>query len=288
MARTINQIQSSMLQELNKAKELEGLQVLTDSEKTSLSDLNSTSKVAVWRLFMYVVAVSVWLIEKSFDLLKIEVEKILSLLKPHGANWYREKTLKFQYGYSLKEKDYYDNSALTTLEIKNSKVVKYAAVVEINSKLFIKVAGEKNGERAQLTPEQEEALTLYLKLVRDAGVKIEVVNRKPDLLSLEIDAYYNPLELDSQGARIDGTDNEPLQNGIRQYLKEFEFNGELVLTKLTDHLQTVKGIRMPKITNAMFKYGNQKDWTPINETYQTDAGHMKIEELKINWIARDV
>ncbi|MDB0610684.1 hypothetical protein PL371_02105, partial [Tenacibaculum maritimum] len=155
---------------------------------------------------------------------------------------------------------------------------------------FIKVAGEALGKRIKLPLPQETALIQYIKLIRDAGVKIELVNRDADLLKLEIDAYYNPLELDANGARLDGTDNEPLQNGLRGYLREFEFNGELVLTKLTDQLQKVKGIEMPVVQKAFYKFGNQLEWTKINEVYQSDAGHMKInnEDLIINWIARDV
>lgn len=290
MARDITQIQTDILNKISTSEELNALDVLTDDEKASLTNLTSTSKVSVWRLFVFIVSVSIWSVEKLFDRLKEEIEYLLYLLKPHKPSWYRNKVLAFQFGHTLGEQDYYDNTNLTALEIETAKVVKYAAVVEINSKLFIKVAGEDNGVRIQLPLEQEIALLQYIKLIRDAGVKIELVNRNADLLKLEIDAYYNPLELDANGASLDGSDNEPLQNGLRAYLREFEFNGELVLTKLTDQLQKVKGIEMPVVKHAYYKFGNQLEWTPINETYQSDAGHMKIndEDLTINWIARDV
>ncbi len=290
MARSIEQIQDSILKEIAKSDKLNALDQLTTNEKASLVNLTSTSKVSIWRQFVFVVSISFWTLEKFFDLLKKEVEYLLNLLKPHKPNWYRTKVLAFQFGHQLNEKDHYDNDGLTALEIAQAKVVKYAAVVEINSVLFIKVAGENAGVRIKLPPEQELSLLQYIKLVRDAGVRIKLVNRDADLLKLEIDAYYNPLELDANGARLDGTDNEPLQNGLRSYLKEFEFNGELILTKLTDQLQNVKGIEMPVVKSASYKYGNQVAWTPINETYQSDAGHMKInnEDLTINWIARDV
>ncbi|MDB0600057.1 nucleotidyltransferase [Tenacibaculum maritimum] len=290
MARSIEQIQGVILKEITNSEKLNALDVLTDNEKASLSNLTSASKVSVWRLFVFIVSVSFWTLEKLFDILKKEVEYLLYLLKPHKPSWYRNKILAFQFGHTLGEQDYYNNDGLTALEIQTAKVVKYAAVVEINSKLFIKVAGEALGKRIKLPLPQETALIQYIKLIRDAGVKIELVNRDADLLKLEIDAYYNPLELDANGARLDGTDNEPLQNGLRGYLREFEFNGELVLTKLTDQLQKVKGIEMPVVQKAFYKFGNQLEWTKINEVYQSDAGHMKInnEDLIINWIARDV
>ncbi|SNR16546.1 nucleotidyltransferase [Tenacibaculum jejuense] len=287
MARSINEIQESILEGINSDTELNALEVLTNNEKDSLT---SNSKVSIWRLFVFIISVSFWTIEKLFDTLKLEIEELLYLLKPHKPSWYRKKVLDFQFGHELNEKDVYDNDGLTVKQIEDAKVVKYAAVVEINSILYVKVAGENNTVRTKLTDTQEAALTQYIKLIRDAGVKVVVINRDADLLQLEIDAYYNPLEIDASGARLDGSDNEPLQNKLRQYLKEFEFNGELVLTKLTDQLQQVQGIEMPVIKEAFYKFGNQEDWTPINETYQSDAGHMKIKEenLTINWIPRDV
>ncbi len=287
MARSINEIQESILESINSDTELNALEVLTTNEKDNLT---SSSKVAIWRLFVFVISVSFWTIEKLFDTLKQEIEELLYLLKPHKPSWYRKKVLDFQFGQELNEKDYYDNTNLTVKQIEDAKVVKYAAVVEINSILYIKVAAQQDAIRVRLSDDQEAALIQYIKLIRDAGVKVRLVNRDADLLKLEIDAYYNPLEIDANGARLDGSDNEPLQNKLQQYLKEFEFNGELVLTKLTDQLQQVQGIEMPVIKNASYKFGNQVDWTEINETYQSDAGHMKIntEDLTINWIPRDV
>lgn len=290
MARNITDIQDEILTAIAASDKLNALDVLTTDEKASLTNLTSTSKVSVWRLFVFIVSVAIWSVETLFDRLKNEVDDLLAAQKAHKASWYRTMVLAFQFGHSLGESDTYDNTGRTTLDIENAQVVKYAAVVEINSKLFIKVAGESNGDRIQLPATQEAALLQYIKLIRDAGVPFSLINRPADDLKLEIDAYYNPLELDANGAALDGTDNEPLQTGIRNYLREFEFNGELVLTKLTDQLQQVRGIEMPVIKLAQYKFGNQTTWTAIDETYQSDAGHMKIDDtnLTINWIARDV
>ena len=290
MARKINDIQGEILTEIAASNQLNALDVLTTDEKAQLTNFTSTSKVAVWRLFVFIVAVAIWSVETLFDRLKSEVETLLAIQKAHKASWYRTRVLAFQFGHSLGESDTYDNTGRTALEIATAKVVQYAAVVEINSKLFIKVAGESNGDRIQLPAAQSDALLQYIKLIRDAGVSFSIINRPADDLKLVVDAYYNPLELSASGAALDGSDSEPLQNGIRNYLREFEFNGELVLTKLTDQLQQVRGIEIPVIKAAHYQFGNQTTWTAINETYQSDAGHMKIENtnLTINWIARDV
>lgn len=61
MARTVEQIQNEIL----KAKETEA----------SLNGLNSTSKVAIWRLWVYITAFVIWTLEKIFDEYKKEVSK---------------------------------------------------------------------------------------------------------------------------------------------------------------------------------------------------------------------
>ena len=164
-------------------------------------------------------------------------------------------------------------------------------MTEIDNRVYIKVAGEdNNGIRSTLTDEEELALRQYLALIKDAGVRIVLVNRPADELRLSLDVHYDPLVLDAQGATLDGTNNEPIQDAIRNYLSQLTFDGELTLTALTDQLQQVPGVVIPVINTAHSRYGNVQDWTPINEVYQSDAGHLSIadDDLTIHYIPRHV
>ena len=89
MARTIQEIQEEILN-------------IKQSE-TVLDDLNSTSKVAIWRLWVYITAFVIHTLELIFDTHKSEVSQALKQLKPHTARWYRNKALAFQYGFDLLE-----------------------------------------------------------------------------------------------------------------------------------------------------------------------------------------
>lgn len=60
MARTIQQIQQEIL--TAKAKE------------PALSELNSTSKTAIWRLWTYITAFAIWTLEKIFDQHRKEID----------------------------------------------------------------------------------------------------------------------------------------------------------------------------------------------------------------------
>ena len=110
MARTIEQINNEII----KAKELE----------PALAGLTSTSKVAIWGLWVYITAFVIWTLEKIFDEHKREVSEALSQQKPHTARWYRNKALAFQYGFNLRsETDLFDNTGKSKEEIENSKII---------------------------------------------------------------------------------------------------------------------------------------------------------------------
>lgn len=130
MARTIQEIQAEML----RAKDNE----------PALAELNSTSKVAVWRLWTYITAFVIWTLEKIFDQHRKEISEQIRTQKIFSLPWYRDMALMFQYGFTLVyERDYYDNTGKTDEEISQSKIVKYAAISEIDNVLILKIATEK-------------------------------------------------------------------------------------------------------------------------------------------------
>jgi hypothetical protein len=241
MARTIQEIQTEILDE--KAKHAE------------LDVLNSTSKVSIWRLFVYIISYAIFTLELIFDAHRSEVSSMISELKPHTARWYRNKALAFQYGFDLyPDTDKFRNENHTEEEIESSKIVKYSAVVESDteSRLIIKIAGESNGVLSPITQQQQESFQAYIDEIRDAGVPVTVINYLPDLLHLNITIKRDPLVLDSQGnaiAPINGN-IRPVDNAIAQFLKQLPFNGELVLSSLTDALQLVSGVLDIQIESA--------------------------------------
>lgn len=81
MARTITDIQNEIL--------------TAKQNEPELAELNSTSKTAIWRLWVYITAFVIHTLELIFDKHKSEVSEALRQLKPHTARWYRNKALAF-------------------------------------------------------------------------------------------------------------------------------------------------------------------------------------------------
>lgn len=289
MARNLNEIQASILLKKTQTESLDALEVLTTSEQNTLANLNSTSKVAIWRLWVFIVAFAVFLHEQIFDEHKKEIEALLAAQKIHNALWYKGKALAFQFGFNLGESDVYDNKGVDTQFVLNSLIVKQASVEEVAGRLKIKVAKTVQNALAPLTASELFAFGQYMEKVKDAGTRLDITSRDPDTLKLEIDLYFDPLVLDTLGQRLDGSSNEPVQDAIREFLYKLEFNGELILTKLTDYLQEVEGVEMPVIKEAFTKYANF-GYVEIDETYIAVSGYMILdaENSIINFIPREL
>ncbi|WP_212006505.1 hypothetical protein [Chitinophaga sp. HK235] len=268
MARTIQEIQSQIIDKIASSRELQAL--------------NNISNTSIYRLFVYVVAVCQWTLDQLFDLHKQEVNDLISRMKPHSMKWYAEKAKLFQYGFNLKqESDEYDNTDATTEEITASRVVSFCAIVEQpdgRGVLALRVKAASNqGDLQKLTADQLLAFTTYMNTIKDAGVRLLVSSDPADNLRLRINIYYNPLVLSSNGSRLDGNGPNPVVTAIRNYLKQLPFNGWLVLTYLTDALQQVDGVVIPQILQAEARYGTLP-FKAFDVMYQPDAGYLRIDE----------
>ena len=207
MARSIQEIQNIILQ--------------AKAQEPALESLNSTSKVAIWRLWVYIIAVAIWGLEKLFDQHRSDIDKRLAELKPHTARWYRSKALAFQYGFDLlPDSDKFNNQGHTEEAIEASKIVKYSAVIESKNegRLIVKIAGEQGDTLQPISDAQKQAFAAYLQEIKDAGVRLSVVNYQPDILHLQMKIVYDPLVLDSNGQSIIHA-TKPVEEAIKSYLK---------------------------------------------------------------------
>ena len=271
MARTIQEIQTLILQ--------------AKAQEPALNELNSTSKVAIWRLWVYIIAVAIWSLEKIFDLHRADIGRRLSELKPHTARWYRSKALAFQYGFDLlTDSDKFNNTGHTEEQIEASKIVKYSAVVESpnEGRLIVKIAGEQGEQLHPITDAQKQAFEAYLQEIKDAGVRLSAVNYQPDVLHLQMKIVYDPLVLDSNGQSIIHA-TKPIETAIKDYLKRLPFNGELVLAHLIDELQQAEGVRIPHLVLAQSKHigtnGNYGAFEAIEISKIPTAGYFTIDNF---------
>lgn len=242
----------------------------------NLAGLNSQSKTSIFRLIVFIVAFSIWVLENLFDTHKKEVDDIIEAKMPHRPSWYRTKAKAFQYGFALiTDTDNYDNTGYTDDQVLDSKIIKYAAVTPSAGQILIKIATEAAGVLAPITPEQKASFDVYILEIADCGVKYIVVNHLPDILLLNLQIFRDPLVLDSTGMSIING-NYPVQDAINEYMKELPFNGELVLAHFIDKLQKAEGVVIPHLVNA------ESQAIDINTNEYLDAEPINVKTVPVS------
>lgn len=286
--RNLEEIQTSLLTKKEEVASLSALEVLTTQEKNTTPNLNSNSKVAIWRLWIWIQAFAIWLHEGVFETHVQEINELILLNKIHTSNWYREKGKEFQYGFSLGESDIYDNTGVDESLVIASKIIDQISVQEVAGRLKIKVAKrDAAGALVSLEPSELTAFIQYMQLIKDAGTRLDVFSKEADDLRLVLDIHFDPLVFNSNGERLDGQDNEPVLNAIQGFLYNLEFDGELILMKLGNSLETVEGVEIFDIEEAYTKFAAY-GYSQMNETYISESGYMllDVDNTVINYISR--
>jgi hypothetical protein len=273
MARTIQEIYDVMIAEKQTMAELNALQPNIDSSQTLLTDLTSASRVAIWRLLFFVVAVAIWTNEKLFDELKAWIEIRLSEQRIGNLKWYQKKALEFQYGDMLVMID--DTYKYVTTNITN-QIVKLASVNEVGGQVLVKVANLSAGTPVPLSTPELQAFQNYLNKIKVAGVLVNALSRNADSLKIHYKIYYDPLVLTPSGELISTPGIFPVEDAINNYCKGLDFDGVFVTTYLTDKIQKAIGVINPVFQTGEVKYGSNP-YTVLGDKYNPNAGYLEVD-----------
>ena len=259
---------------------------------------NTWSSVNLFRLVINTVALCIYTHEVYFDNHAADVEEKLLELKPASRRWYAKKIKDFQFGFPLiPETDLFDNTGYTDAQIEASKVIKQVAVIkQINVygrvKLRLKIAGSDGTDIIQLGDDVVTALTAYLDdEAAPAGDHYEVEARPNDHIKMKWKIYYDPLILNAQGGRLDGSASTPVKDAIESFLKDgiIEFSGTYYLIKHIDWVQLVPGVVIPEIVECSANYG-ATPFVPITLEYNPDGGWIRFDDdadLEIEYVAHN-
>lgn len=266
MARTISEIKSAICAEWMGNEDVAKAYGFTKGESFG----SKFSVVSVENLLFYIVAVTSWIVERLIDAHKDEVTTALDSKIPHRAKWYRDKVLDFMKGKTLADDtDVYDTSDMTTDEIEAAKVVKYAAVSEnaSTSILTIKVAGVKDGKKSALDASTKQQLENYLREVKDAGVRINLVNESADRFKCSLSICYDGL-LEAEAVAT------AVLNAVQNYVENLPFNGVYSNMALVDAVQQVSGVKIAEVKNSAIMANGSDSWADIDVRAVPHSGYM--------------
>ena len=268
MTRTIKEIYSEIIVEKESLSSLTDLGYTGDNTELLLQDLNSNSKVAVWRLWAYITAVAIYFHEKLWSLYRAEVEEKLKAI-PGTDAWLVSECKKFQNGDTL---IFNSDGTYSYASLKpEDQVIKRVAVTGNFGASVVKVASqdEEEGPLRKLTAEELTAFQGYLGLIQYAGSSITAVSNDSDQLQFSIEVFHNALvPITTLRANV--------QLAINDYLANLEFNGAFRVIKLIDAIQAVEGVLDVSIHNIEAKADDALTFTSFNRIYEPSSGYFQI------------
>lgn len=268
MARTIAEIYEAIVIEKDNQTSLQSLAPQADSLESFKQDLNSTSKVANWRLFAYLIAVAHWTHEKLWQLFKVELQLMIDAAPTGTTRWYQEQVLAYQYGDNL---TYIDNKYIYPTIDETKQIIKLCSVTERpDSVLVVKAAKlDSSQQPIPLDAQEQAALLGFLQKMKFAGTRLAVVSDTADLLKVVANVYYDPIF----PSAIVKTN---VEIAVNEYIKNLPFDGVFKITHLIDAIQAVEGVTDFVYTAMEAKYGALA-YQPIVRIYNANAGYLAID-----------
>lgn len=247
------------------------------------------SKVSLENIIVYIISFAIRTHELLFDTHRAEVDNIVSQMKPHSLRWYVNKAKLYRAGQSLIDgSDDYDNTGLTDDQIASMQPVKFAAATESeDATVYIKVAGG-GAEKAPISADQFDGLTAYFSEVKDAGVKVSIINEPASKLRIAINVYYNPMVLSPDGVNLQ-TGVIPVVDAIKNYIENLPFNGEFRTSSLVDAVQSAEGVVIPDLA-AVYESYDGINYNVVIVKSTPYAGYYVYEanNVSINYIPYEV
>lgn len=282
MARSIKDIYNQMAAEKAALSSLNGLlpSDTTTAYTNLLSQLSSGSKVAIWRLLMYIVAVGHYIHETYWDYAKQEMEILAQKSIAGNLAWYRSEVNKWQFGHLLLWNNitfryyYADTTSQSAID---SRIIARSACVELFTPDFkgvkIKVAKMVSSELIPLDQNELDSLQAYIDRIKFAGVETDVISQPADILKLTLNVYYQGV-LDSTAVA------SAVELKIKEYISNLDFNGIYYTIKMVDALQMIPGVNDVVVSNSQGKT-YLGSFSSFVKQYEPESGWMILDDDSI-------
>ena len=268
MARTIAEIYDALNTVKGNMGEL-GTYVNNDAEsvdtaKKLVNDVRTAAKVAVWRLWLWIMAVGSWVIENYMDIHEARINSIIATDKPHTLNWYASETKKFQYGHVIAWlNDHYGYALLDEA----AQIVKYSAAIE-NPEGGVTIKAMKVG-RAILAAQELNALKAYWAKWKDAGVALTCISQSVNLIDFSVTIYRNRSILNADNTLIADPTRNAVTDPANAYVESVDFNGTVYMLELIQRIKDQPGIKNVILSHAHIDSGTWSIdglWTVIPDS----------------------
>ncbi|MDD2962578.1 MAG: hypothetical protein PHQ65_07790 [Bacteroidales bacterium] len=281
MARTIQEIYDSLNTVKTNMTELNGYVTesggtVGDNAKNLLLDADSGSKIANWRLWLWVVAVASFVVEGLFDTAKAYIASVVNATRPHTLRWYEQEAKKWQYGHEITwiDDDHYGYLVDDAL----SRIVTDVAATEADDgSLTIKAVKRASGFPVALATHELQSFTAFWARWKDAGVRVAIVSQNPNVLDIQAVVLRDRLVLAEDGTLIRDSSVNTLQVALDTWLNNLQFNGVIRITDIEQAAKTAEGIIDFSITFLWIADYTETSWQQVAREVVPSSGFAVID-----------
>lgn len=270
------------------------IQQMDDAQagEPGLSQLNSPSQSAIYRLWKYITSQVIQYFEQLVDLKKDDLNQIVAKSAVPSDAWLKAKVLEFQYDSTGANPQVIQliNFVPSYNPVDETKRIITRCSVKTTAARTVTVKVAKNDNPPEpLIPLELNALKGYLTNTGSptsvgmgigfAGIQLNVVSLPPDNLYIKATITYN--------GQYASTIQDGVKGAINQYLIDngslINFDGSVKVLDVIDYIQRVPGVYDIKMENlALMADGGTyiylvQSFTQLATEYPTYAGYAVID-----------
>lgn len=231
MSRTVAEIQAQIIAEKNAQSDLNGL--------------DSTSNRAIWRLWTFITATCIAILEQIMDLYQTNIEAVVARSAGASTLWVQDKLFKFQFDAADPQIIQLIDTVpqYPTVDATKRIITACSVTTDINNVVNIKVA--KSSPYEALTTNEKNAAQAYINTIGAAGITYNVTSLDADRLYIDADIYYQ-----GQYSAVISDSVIATLNAYMQNLSIVNFNGSLKMSDLEAVIRNVVGVNDVVLNNV--------------------------------------
>lgn len=272
MARTFQEIEQSINDEI--------------AQEPSLTQINTLSLLGVLMAIKRVVARAIQTLENLWDAFLAELDKRAAEAVTGSPRWYNDRAREFQYGDQLTEKD---GKLFYAVVDETKRIVKYAAVTEIEELTQIKIAKDAAGEYVPLTNDELIAFKRYISDIKFSGTKTQIISVAADLVWPVMTIYYDAKLI----GKLETLIKPGVEAAINGHLKGIYFDGKFNLNTFRDSIEKAPGLvaggvdlTSVKIKSSAGAYVSvTREYAPLSGYYKIDPAHPITDVAQVKYVA---
>ena len=250
----------------------------TKNSREELSGLNSTSQVAIYKLWAYITAVAIFSHELLWDLFRDEIDSTLDSRINGTSECYSGKAgdelLTLGEGTYLGYEPILEDNRLIT------RCAYFEDEILFKGRLNLKVAKGDVDNLSELDPSEKGRVIKYFEKIKFAGTNINIISIQADEILLDDLTIYH------DGVRADQEILTDIGDAMDDYLVNLPFNGQFYIEAFRDRLQQVVNVvDVYIVALSRDSYINGDPQTPDNEAIVRkvvlDAGYAKIKDKSL-------